>query len=402
MIYVFWGALLIAAPILASGATSECPTPLNAQDVLKCATEKSLTIQRVLVNEKIIETGLTNTAWYANPELEVSTVDKETEISLSQSLDLGGTRKAQMKRAQAELLEAKLQSRDVISEVKIETLIKLHRLRQIGIEKEVAAGIANALQKSISYLKSRPALSPEQIVSLSLFQLALADSKLKDSETSEEENQLEKFFLLLSDFSLDVVKKALPKLPDSFPDISVSSGETKTNAYLKYEALKNISMAELSAERANAWPELNIGPVAKFDKSNGNNEKAIGLKLSFELPFFNKNRDGVATATASLTESHLLQKLALKEESTERSNLVRSYKNALEALKEVPTLPEVAKIIERNESFEKRGLVSSALLVETYRQQLEIIKGRHGRELTALESLFKINKIDGKNIEEHL
>lgn len=394
------GAALLIVPVFIAEANSICPTPMRTQDVLLCAAGNSLGVQRAHLNEKKIKAIFTNPAPLSNPELDIDTVDGETEVSLTHSIDLGRTRRAQQNITHTRLREAQLLSNNEEVDVKIETFVKLHRLRQIQIEAQVAAGISTALNRSISYLRSRPALSPEQQVSLSLFQMALADSKIKNSEAVEEEILIEKFFQQTSDLTLDVLKKLLPELPTTFPDVRLPSlNEGKTNAFLRAEILKELSINELTLESANAWPELKLGPMVKFDKSNGANDKAIGLKLSFELPLFSKNRDGISAANSAVAESQALMSLALKEESTERAQLVRTYQNAFKTLTDIPSLPEVSKIVVKNESLEKRGLISSALLVESYRQQLEITKGRHGREMAVLETLLKIYKIDGKNIE---
>ncbi len=76
------------------------------------------------------------------------------------------------------------------------------------------------------------------------------------------------------------------------------------------------------------------------------------------------------------------------------------YRNALEVLKDSPTIVQIEHEHSKNEGLGKRGLISGSLLVESYRQRNDLIRGRNGRELKALQALWLVYKFDGRIFEE--
>lgn len=404
---LFWLGILIVSSVFAEHPDdfySKCSKPTKTIDVLICARKKNPEVQRAKLLSKSLDTLPEKLGQIPNPEFEFETIRgnelTETELSLVQAIELGGKRSARIRGAEAEKREAQVLIQAQEANLSIEIFTKLHRLRQIEIEKNAIVEIAQALSKSISQLKGRAALSPEQQVSMTVFQMALADSKIKFSEMTEEEQDLEQYFYRSTGYSLSDLSGVLPEMPKNFPSFFEKSIEGKSPEILQSLALRDIALSELNESKADAWPTLRIGPIAKLEKGDATKEQSFGFKLSMDLPLLHTNSGAKAHSEASLRKAEELVHLTQSEEDRQRSGLFKVYQNAVRSLSESPLLSEISLMHKKNELLERRGLISSSLFIESHRQRLELIKGRHGREIKAIGSLMQIFRIDGRKIEE--
>lgn len=391
----------------AHGSHSECPLPKSAADVVACAVSESPIAKRSRLAADQSKSLVEVARQIPNPEIDIQSATgrqdggeaSSTDIGLLQPIEWGGRREARISSAEAQGKILNAEEREVQADLVRETIRNLHRLRQLEVEKTLLIETVETLQRIISQQTSRPALTPDQQVTLTVYRMALADTKIKQSEMFEEERKLEHYFHVSTGHSLTELKPILPSAPALWPDIPAKPLESSPGI-LKAMADRDFALARLSKERSLAWPQLRIGPMAKLERNSIQNENMYGLRLMMDLPLLNQNSAGRAFAAVGVAQSETLIELTRDEESHERAEQAKVYLSAVEALKSSPTVEAIQKDFNRSQAAVRRGLISGALLIELHRQRSELIRSRNERELKAIEALWLINKFDGRIFTE--
>lgn len=389
------------------GSHPECPLPKSAADVVACAMTESPIAKRSRLAADQSKSLVEVARQIPNPEIDIESVTGQqdggeassTDIGLLQPIEWGGRREARISSAEAQGKILSAEEREIQADLVRETIRNLHRLRQIEVEKTLLVETVETLQRIISQQTSRPALTPDQQVTLTVYRMALADAKIKQSEMFEEERKLEHYFHVSTGHSLAELKPILPSAPRLWPDIPTKPLESSPGI-LKAMADRDFALARLSSERSLVWPQLRIGPMAKLERNSVQNENMYGLRLMMDLPLLNQNRAGRAFAAVGVAQSETLIELTRDQESHERAEQTKVYLSAVEALKSSPTVEAIQKDFNRSQGAIRRGLISGPLLIELHRQRTELIRSRNGRELKAIEALWLINKFDGRIFKE--
>lgn len=393
------------------GSHPECPLPNSAQDVLRCAQEEHPEVKRAKLAQNQSEALLDAASQVPNPELESQSVfgnvlgdqQAQSQISLTQPISLGGKRGAKKAEARAVGVQSNADLKKVQAEVIIETVVKLHRLRQIEKEKGILDETVSSYAKLVSQYRSRSHLSPEQEVSLSVFEMAHADSKIRRSLLSNEDRALEHYFHISTGHGLAELSKALPSAPKNWPTLGEKSDRSSPSPTLqRLIADHEFASAELETARAHSWPDLRIGPMVQLQSAGPMRSQLYGFQINLELPFFNQNGGGRNYASKGVSRAEGSISLLKAEEAHERQEQVRVYQAALEALQSSVTSQELERKHSRIEALSVRGLISSSLAIEAHRQREELEKNRNERELKALEALWTVYKLDGRIFEESL
>ncbi len=392
------------------GSHSECPIPKTATDILKCVQIKHPFARRAQLSSEHLA-GLQEVAeQIPNPEVDLQSGfnsdsrgrQSNIQLGLMQPIEWGGKRGSRIKQAKAQWSQSEADLQEVQAEIIVETVIKLHRLRQLDIEKALLQEAAATLSKLVSQ-RVKLSLTPEQRVSLSLYRLAQADAKIREAQLFEEEKSLEHFFHVSTGHSLEEIRPVLPTPPAAWP---VLSGEATTNgdspSVLRSKRDRDLAFADLEAARAYSWPSLKLGPMVILERSGPQSENLLGVNLNMELPIFNMNGAGRKYASMGLEKAERLIELTKSGESHERAEQFKVYQRAVDVLKETPTVPDIERTHRANHSMALKGLIPGALLLESNRQRADLIKGRHDRELKALEALWLVYKFDGRIFEESL
>ncbi len=389
------------------GSHPECPLPKTAMDVITCAMEQHPQAKRSQLASEQTKTLVDVSRQIPNPELDIQSAmgrgdgnsASSTDVGLLQPIEWGGRRSSRVASAEAQggILSAEL--REVQADIVRETVRNLHRLRQADLEKSLLIDTVETLQKIISQQTSRPALTPDQQVTLSVYRMALADARIKQSEIYEEERKLEHYFHVSTGHSLAELRSVLPEAPVTWPKIQTASTASSPRI-AKAMADRDFASARLSSERAFAWPQLRVGPMVKLERNGVQNENLFGFRLMMDLPVFNQNGAGRAHANAYVAQSETLIQLARDEENHERTEQVKVYVSAVDALKLAPAVDAIQRDFSRSQAFVRRGLISGALLIELHRQRSELTRSRNGRELKAIEALWLIHKFDGRIFTE--
>lgn len=405
------GELALAAEGISHehGSHFECPLPKHPQDVVDCAKENHPNILRK--KNEVDHTRLSEDVarQLPNPELDAEVTKGPDDLSNSsvgilQPVEWGGKRSSRINVAKARISFVDAELKEIQAEVIRETVINLHRLRQIEQEKNIFGSTIQTLEKLIAQQASRLSLSPEQQVTLSVYRMALMDSKIKSAEIFDEERRLEHYFHVTTGHSLEELRSVLPKAPKQWPQLEPSPSELPTSpGLLKALAEKNEFLAELNMAKSATWPDLKIGPMWNSQAGVGEPAQSLlGFRLMMDLPVLNWNSGGRSFAQAGVLRGEKNIELIKTEERHERSEQLKVYQSALSTLKAVPETSSIEKEFQRNESLARRGLISGPLLIEFHRQRAELTRSRNTRELKAIEALWCIYQFDGRIFLEAL
>ena len=392
------------------GSHVECPLPKTTLDVVRCAQEEHPRVQRAKLSlNQARGLGGVATQWQ-NPELDIESVSgsingekrAESKLALLVPVEIGGKRAARKLEAESQekLLEAGL--KDIQADITIETVTKFHRLRQMEVEKALLQDSIETFSQVVSQQKSRPGLSPEQRVALSVFKMALSEAKVRQSELFEEEKSLEHYFHISTGHSLNELKKVLPTTPKDWPDIKSRPANALSPGILLSRAEFDLALSQVKTAQAESWPEFKIGPMVQIQEEGANRGSIFGFQLTMGLPLFNLNGAGRTYARLGETRANKVVELTKAEENHERDEQLKVYERSVQTLKDTPTAEQLAKDHLQHENYARRGLISASLIIESHRQIEELTRSRHGREIKALEALWQIYKFDGRILSEAL
>ena len=392
------------------GAHKECPLPKSRKDIVDCALSFHPSVKRG--NLKIDSTSKLEeqASQIPNPTLSTRYVkgdnngeeNSELETNLSFTLELGGKRGSRKEYAQAQKSEAEASNDATKASIKITTILNLHRLRQVLEEKKLLVEAISAFSKVIGQLKKLPRLSAEQEASLTLFEIALEETKVNESEVFEEERKLEHYFHIATGHSLEEIKDFLPRTPKKWPSIQPPKSENSSPEIEKLKSLANLAGKELGIQKSQAWPDLKVGPSFAVERDGAVENKMIGFNVQIPIPLFQANGGGKAYARSELLRAKKNISLTIAEENHERFEQLRVYESAVNILNKTMKFNVVDKKHNRIEKLYLRGVVSSSVFLDSLKQKLSYLKSRNNREITALKALWSIHKYDGKIFKERL
>ena len=389
--------------VFAESETAAC-NPKAYAELVKCVEQTSAEIAISDQQLKAANELESFVRQWTNPDFDFEKLSKgseksETTVSLMFNLRFGGKRSAEIGQAQAEKEKAKAVRDLNVGQARLSTILALYRLSHLKSEIALEEESGTTFSKIVQQFQRKPALSPEERVSLSVFKIATADHKLSLNKLKNEQEALVSNVSILSSVPKDVILKLLPVSKMNWPDLKTTD-EQLVSPSLKIAAadLKIAESQKVKAE-GDSWPDLKVGPVFKVQEDNGNSETFSGVGLSMPLPIFTLNGGGRSYANQKLTEAQMSYNLEKKKSQNLRSQLALKYKSTVSLLQTSLTVKELD---DRHEAIEKeffRGLVSGALVIEAHRQLFEFVEKRNQSELEAIDSLGQImiydNQFDG-------
>lgn len=392
------------------GAHKECPLPKSRKDIIECALDFHPSIKRGALRVESTAKLEEQASQIPNPTLSTRFVKgdnngediSELEANLSFTLELGGKRGSRTEYAIARKTEAVASNDAIKADVKIATILNMHRLRQVLEEKKLLSEAVTAFSKVIGQLKKLPRLSAEQEASLTLFEMALEETKISESELFEEERKLEHYFHVSTGHSIQEIRSYLPKTPENWPDVSRSQSHTTSPEVKKLKSLANLAQKELEIQESEAWPDIKIGPSLAVEKDGAVENKMVGFNVQIPIPVFQVNGGGKAYARTELLRAKKNISLTIAEENHERFEQLRVYESSVKILNKTMKQSLIEKKHNRIEKLYLRGVVSSSVFLDSLKQKLSYLKSRNHREFTALKALWNIHKYDGKILEEKI
>ncbi len=395
-----------------SRAEEGCPVS-SAQDILQCALDQHPDVVNAQA-EKFRDEKLVNIAKQRpNPELQSRILAGDvagdtrwnTETSLLHTLELGGKRKSRIGHAKVLAEKSSIEVKRNKEEVALQTVLALHRLRQIQSE---LARIEEALAtfgKILSALQSRPKLTPEQEASQSSFGLAREDYKLKKILWTQEQAHLIAGLEVATGIPGKTILRHLPLPQTRWPAFP---------AYVELENLSNtalqmarsdqkLAQANVASAKSKAWPDLMAGPSVETEAlDTGGTRTSGGISFSVPLPILNLNRGEKAFAKADQLRAQTYLEQVLRKTESERTLQLKRYQAAVQALRSSRSVKGLAAEHQNLEVYFEKGLVPSALVIEIHNQLYDITRMRNEQELTGIEALWRLYIIDGRVLNERI
>lgn len=389
-----------------------CSAINSPKGVLDCALSNHPKIRRAEATRSQSEELPGAAGQWLNPEIDSKAVSGnslgdrilEVEISLTQTLELGGKRGARKDKALAELSASHASLKEAKENVALDTITGLHRLRQIQDELAIVDEALHTFGTIRTQFKSRPRLTPDQQVAFDIFLLAEADYKHKRTSLNTERDTRLKLFEFATGSRLALSDALLPKEKTDWPaiDKSGSISDFQDSATLNAVAELSLSQAEYELAKGESWPDLRIGPVFQYSAQGGINYPSFGLTLGFPLPIFSQNGGGRAVALKGVTKAEIGKSLLKTEKQAEYEILIITYENSLKDIRESISVTEIERKHRNIESLFSKGLIGAPSVIEAHRQILDFSKGKHEHEISALEALIKLYILNGRTPGELL
>lgn len=400
--------LLAAAPAVA--AEPACPALTSPQSVLDCALRVHPAAKGSAALLAQAEALGSAAGQRPNPEAEGTGVfgdsQDQIQVSLLHTFETGGKRGRRLDRARAEALELGAEALSVKEEIAVDTVSGLYRLRQIREELKLLQEALDTFSRIARQLRARPRRSPEQEVSLSVFQLAERDYSVKRSALEGETLALRRGLELGLGAPLPDSDSVLPARPSQWPDLGVPGtlAALRGSSALRAAAALEAAQAELGSARAAAYPDVKLGPSVLRQK-NGPGEGSstlLGAGLSLPLPLYQRNAGGKRLAARAVETALARSSAAMATLGAQRDAEFVRYRAATSTLVQAGDTEKLEAEHEKMEGLYERGLIPSALVIEAHRQMVDYTRDLNEQELSAIRALWTIYAIEGRVLTEKL
>lgn len=384
---------------LASESNVRCDVK-NYLDIVKCIEEKSYKNKVFDYKLKSAQSAKKVSAQWVNPQLGLEKVVKdseksETSASLLFTLRLGGKKGAMIDEAESLFQKESIQIGMDQQTARLDSVLSLYRLAHLKREIEIEDETIKTFSKVINQFK-RPKLSPEQEVSLSIFKMAIADHEIKIIDLKSDEESLYTRITSLSGLSRSEIAAYLPAQKKNWPDYKPSQ-ETESLQTIKLaEADLKLAQSQLEKAKADAWPDLQVGPSFRQTQTGDEKENFMGASLVIPLPVFNLNGNMKDSETHRVAAAQLEYENTKTQAVSLKSNMAVKYSSLVAVLKKSLTSKSIDENHLKTEKQFFSGLVSGALVIEAHRQFIDFEERRNKAELQALETLGTLYILEKK------
>ena len=404
MPFLLWATLLFLSlvPIVASAQSR----PANLNELLDRVETISPEIQKARSQYEIIKQRMILAGQIPNPEIGIggwkgranSRQWSQTDISITQPIELGGKRGSRIDVAEAEIKQAEVDVSVLSAQLRLNALFKLFRYRQLIDEIEIVNEAKMTFTHLMQNYKKRPQLSPEQATTLFNFQLASNDYELKLEQAIAEKNFLEGDIKIMTGFSIQEIQNLIPLRAKKWP---VFNGNINLNAptLRMLSAQTELSEKELQLAKADVWPTVNIGPNLTMQNQFGDKANILGVMISFPIPILNQNDGARAIAAKSISTNRKLYNVEKNVLEVRRENLRKIYSSSSKVLEKQADFSELHRQHGEIEERFLKGLITSPLVFESHRQMVDSQQLYHDRELKTLEVYYQLVLLEGGKVE---
>ena len=388
-----------------SGASNLC-NPKTGSELFRCLRDQHVESKKSKFDFESARGNRSQAGAWINPEVGISGIvgdnfgqkTSEIQTDLQFTLELGGKISARKGRAEVEKNLAELDLKLTEDQVAVEAGVSVLRLKQLDREISSFQEALDTFSRIERQYRSRGRLSPEQEVSLAVFEVAAKDTALKLNSLYDELKALRDEILNDTGSEQDFDWKNLnlndfrPKFPETL-DVKVDAQNSIIQrAQLEY----GVAEKSLHLEQANSWPDLRFGPIFKINTDGSDRFLSGGVGISFPLPIFNLNGGARAAARANAQKAQLESGRKSQEATRLKTRLLDSYKRITAHTSKMNDIEALDRKHRRLEVLFAQGVVSSALVIESHRQLLEFLQEYHTAERTQLEILWKFYSIEGR------
>jgi cobalt-zinc-cadmium efflux system outer membrane protein len=278
---------------------------------------------------------------------------------------------------------------------RVELILAIHNIKHIRQEIETLEETGETYRRLGKKLRALPILSPEQQLTLTVFQMADDESSTKIANLKGEKIVFQSTIDRLTACSNPKLGFDL-KLTDksSFP--SADSIPVEEDVVLVNE--KRVAAAQLNAAQLSAVTDISIGPILRVNRQDQDSEISAGLAISMPLQG-DRLRYEKAEAVAQYRSKNAEVELKQKQLQNDKKRLLAQYVSARNELGKNLNLLELQKKHKSMESLFSSGRINASLIIEAHRQIIESLNARHALECQALESLWNLYLLSGKIFE---
>jgi outer membrane protein, heavy metal efflux system len=392
--------------IVSANATenNECERIESANDVLQCAIKNHYLVQ--IKTAEVVESDfeVLRSKQRPNPDLDLEGVKNtdngsNVEFILKHTFELGGKRSARMEYAKALKQNSLIDVLNSKEDVAIQTVLDLYRLRQLDTEFDILEENIFTFKKVKQQYDTYGNLNPEQEISVSVFDVAIEENKLrKNSLTNEKASILNKLKYALGK-DLEITANMLPRFKAQWPKLNPV--EISGSQLQEAENLVNIQEANLNIERSLSLPDLSLGPKIELDEAQST-DVSVGLALSVPLPIYQRNDAGKHKAHAALKNANL--KLTAKKRflEMERSRLYEIYEKSTNAIQSSLVKVKIAQKHEKLHEIIDRGVIEAPLIIDLHKEIYEYYQMLHEQEIQSAGAMWNIFALEGRILKEEL
>lgn len=400
--------LYLFIPSAAMAAVERCAMQ-TTQDVLSCALKRHPEVARAEAALRAAAAAESAARQIPNPDFSAESASfsdaaqpaLKLEAAYLHPFEIGGKRSGRVRQARAGKRLAEANLRIAREEALLQTLLSLHRLRQLRVEEKATEESRKTFAQIVESYRSRLQRNPEQETSFHVFRMARSDYDLRAAALRQEKERLKAGLELATQAAFDDILTALPAETRDWPvvrkDVSAAGG-----AHQQALALVGLSQAERGLAQSQAWPDVRVGPRVEVESGRGQEATGVGASLALPLPLYQRNQGGRSAAKARVEESQIHLQQTERELNSQRAAWTAAYEEAVRAYRQAPSAEEIEKNHETVERLFQRGVVPAPLVIEAHRQMVDLTKARHEQELRALEALWTIRVIEGRALEESL
>jgi outer membrane protein TolC len=396
-------AMFIGLAVVKSAPASEICTINQATDVLNCALKQHPSLLQAQYQISISNINKNIADRWLTPNLELSggynqeeedNKGLEMELAIMQPIETATKRQARINKAKAEVDAATTGFEGQKEITAFQVLNVLNRLRQIQKERDVLIETLKTFSDIITKYKARPTLSPEEKISLDLFQFVLNSYQLEKNQLATEEKTYINNLKSILNIPFSANEKIFYYPPRVWPSIKASSTIENSADLLQEQVNIKRAKADVLEAKASSFGGLSIGPYLQTRPGDAGRINAYGLRISAPLPFYS-NLKSVAAGNLAVQAAEQNYEAKKNELMNNLAGLQEQYILGVSALKQYDVDSIHDKHIRTEELF-KTGRVSGALLIEAHRQMLDGIKIYHQYELETLQSLWRIYALQRK------
>jgi cobalt-zinc-cadmium efflux system outer membrane protein len=336
-----------------------------------------------------------------NPELETEYISQTSggsgyagETAFFHTWESGGKIDARLSMAQAQGRWIQAQKTLAQEQAILQTIRGLTRLRHIDEELRVVDETIHTFDTILSHYHGRSRLTPEQTVSLSIFELAMKGQKLERSRLLWERQEWTTFFYLSLGQDIGDRRDLLVPLFSPWPAPPQKATNPGGAQRLVQESEQALARARVKSADVVPWPDVALGPKLVFDKSEGQNTTGLGANISLALPLYQRNMGGRALAQAQSQVAALDFDRAQREWLAQDEALRKFYQDTVQLLSEMPSTEEIEQKHDQLENLFARGLIESSLVIEDHRQRSEWTEHRNAAEMRATEALWNLRALN--------
>jgi len=144
------------------------------------------------------------------------------------------------------------------------------------------------------------------------------------------------------------------------------------------------------------WPSVSIGP-SMWQQNAADDQRSVGVGISFPLPLWNRNASGVQSAKARQIQAETLLAVAQRNTEREVAQAAATYDAKLQEMNRwrpeaVEHFREAAELADRHYRL---GAVPAATYVELQRQYLDAVNGLLDTKREALEAGQQLELLTG-------